>query len=97
MKLKKQVITWLSHRLPACKEVTRLASDKMERQLSLRQRLGVKLHLLMCSLCKRYVQQLQAMREVARQHTAMLETDVAKPSAQLSNEARERLKQMLQA
>jgi hypothetical protein len=93
MKLKNEMLNWLGRRLPACKEVTKLASEAMERSLSLRRRIALKLHLLTCSLCMRYVQQLQTMREVAHQHTAKMET--TKPAARLSGDARERMKQAL--
>lgn len=42
-----------------CAEVTRLASDYIERRLRLRQRWGMFLHLLMCPGCKHYVEQIR--------------------------------------
>jgi len=97
MKLKNEMVNWLARRLPTCKEVSRIASEVMEQNISLRRRIEYKLHLMICSLCMRYVQQLQTMREVAHQHTAKMETGVAKPSSQLSRDARERMKQALRA
>jgi hypothetical protein len=97
MKLKNEFVNWLARRLPTCKEVTRLASDAMERKISLRRRLEFKLHLLICSWCLRYVQQLQTMREVTHQHNAKMETGAAPPASQLSGDARERMKQALRA
>ncbi len=97
MKLKNEMLNWLGRRLPACKEVTRLASEAMEHKLSLRQRLTVKLHLMICSLCLRYVRQLEIMREVAHQHTTAMKAGAAKPSSHLSRDARERMKRALQA
>jgi hypothetical protein len=97
MNLKNTIINWLARRLPACKDVTRLASDTMERKLSLRQRFEFKLHLMICSLCMRYVLQLRAMHEIAHQHAARMETGAAKPSSLLSPAARERMKRAMQA
>lgn len=96
MKLKDKMIRWLALRLPACKDVTRMASEAMERKLPLRQRLDMKLHLLICTLCMRYVKQLQFMRDAVQQHAAQIETG-ATPPAVLSDGARERMKQRLKA
>lgn len=97
MKLKNEMVNWLARRLPTCKEVTRMASDAMERSMPLRRRIEYKLHLMICSWCMRYVQQLGTMREVAHQHGAKMETGAAPPAAQLSGDARERMKQALRA
>lgn len=97
MKLKNEMANWLARRLPTCKEVTRMASDQMERSLPLRRRIEYKLHLMICSLCMRYVQQLQTMHEIAHQHGVKMETDATRPAAQLSNEARERMKRAMQS
>ncbi|MGH7451749.1 MAG: zf-HC2 domain-containing protein [bacterium] len=96
MKLKDKLIRWLALRLPACKEVTRMASEAMERKLPLRQRFDMKLHLLICALCLRYVKQLQFIRDAVQQHAAQIENGAAPPSA-LSHDARERMKQRLKA
>ena len=96
MKLKDKMVRWLARRLPTCKEVTRMASDAMERKLSLRQHLEMKLHLLICTLCMRYVKQLQFMRDAVQRHAAQIENGTARPSV-LSDDARERMKQRLKA
>jgi len=97
MKMRDEFVNWLARRLPTCKEVTRIASDAMEQNISLRRRIEFKLHLMICSWCMRYVQQLETMREVAHQHTARMETGAAPPASQLSGDARERMKQALRA
>ena len=94
MNLKKRMLNLLAQRLPTCKEVTRLASDAMERKLSLRQRIDFKLHLLICSLCMRYVKQLEMMREIAHQHPAKSE---AASTTKLPPNSRERMKQALRS
>lgn len=40
-----------------CQEVTRLAEKADDKQLTLWQRAGVKLHLIQCVLCRRYFRQ----------------------------------------
>jgi hypothetical protein len=97
MRLKDKMVRWLALQLPACKEVTRMASEAMERKLPLRQRLDMKLHLLICTLCTRYVNQLQFMRDAVQQHAAQIEDGDLSPPVVLSNDARERMKQRLKA
>jgi len=45
--------------LPSCKDVTNQSSDYLDRQLSLWQRLGFWVHIMMCVHCKRYLDQLK--------------------------------------
>lgn len=45
-----------------CKQVTRLASARLDRRLTLRERLSFRLHLMMCAACRRFDAQLQFMR-----------------------------------
>ena len=74
-----------------------MASDSMERRLPLRQRIEMKFHFLICTWCLRYFQQLQFMRDVARQHAQPAEDEQHPPVSALSPEARERMKRSLRA
>lgn len=42
-----------------CQDVSELATDYMEHALPLRQRLAMRLHLAMCSMCRAYMDQLR--------------------------------------
>lgn len=46
----------------SCKEVTEICSLEMEQPIALGQRLGLGLHLMMCSGCTNYRQQLKVIR-----------------------------------
>ncbi len=46
----------------SCKNATRLASEKLDRALSLRERLALRVHMLMCVGCSRFERQLDFMR-----------------------------------
>lgn len=48
-----------------CEELTRLASEGMERPLSLRERAGMKFHLLMCDGCTNFTRQMKALRSMS--------------------------------
>lgn len=43
----------------SCKEVSKLLSQARERPLGLRERLGLRLHLMMCSGCTNFRKQLE--------------------------------------
>jgi hypothetical protein len=45
-----------------CRDVSELATDYMERALPLRQGMGVRVHLLLCDMCRAYLDQLHKTR-----------------------------------
>ena len=82
--------------MPSCKEVTARVSESLDRRLPLRERLKVKLHLLICRACLRMVRQMALLRDASRRYAL----DEAAPDASreaLSHEARQRILQELQA
>jgi anti-sigma factor ChrR (cupin superfamily) len=50
-----------------CREVTEKASDYLEQTLSWQQRLSIRLHLLVCHHCRRYLRQLHAVALAVKQ------------------------------
>lgn len=50
----------------SCREVTERASRYLDRELSWRERLQMRLHLMMCRYCTRFVDQLKATMELLR-------------------------------
>ncbi|MDQ6970495.1 MAG: zf-HC2 domain-containing protein [Mariprofundus sp.] len=48
----------------ACNEISQLASDSLDRPLSLSERLKFKLHLCMCSHCRDYNHNMKFIRKV---------------------------------
>lgn len=56
-----------------CREATRLASEALDRQLSPGERLSLALHRLICPPCRRFAEQLQWMRQMARTFVAPTE------------------------
>jgi hypothetical protein len=91
-KLKQAWIIWLAGKLPPCAEIIRIGSESFERPLTLRERIQVKLHFLICEWCERFMRQARLLREALHHHPE----DVEKPSpAKLSPEARARIKRSL--
>ena len=75
-----------------CKEVSQLASEALDRKLSLKERIGLRFHLMMCKLCTRYVRQLKFMHQAC---SGMDENHVKRSGARLSETARDRIRNQL--
>lgn len=76
-----------------CQQASRLVSDSCERTLGPAERLRLRLHLLMCGLCRRYEREVRFMQHVlARMQASAPEMDV-----RLSDADRQRILQALQA
>ncbi len=83
----------MHHWMGNCKTVTRMVSESLDRKLPLHQRMGIRIHLLMCKVCSRYRKQLLILREVMRLQEKYVED--TKPSPTLRPEARERIRRFL--
>src|ERR1044072_5676313 len=92
-KLNHSIRYWLLRTLPTCQQTVEKISRSMERRLTLRERINLKLHLWICAWCQWYLEHLHIIRETARARA----NDV--PDAQsgpgLSNDARERIRRRL--
>ncbi len=51
---------------PTCKEVHRLTSEGLDRELTLVERLRVRLHLAVCEACTNFAGQMQLIRRAMR-------------------------------
>lgn len=58
-----------------CKQVTHLVLQAEDRALPWRERLAVRLHLLVCKACPRFVAQVALMRRASRQWRHYSEQD----------------------
>ncbi len=80
----------------SCKEVSFLISESLDRSLSLRERLGVRIHLLMCRACQQMARQTRLLRDAARRHGSSDEDSPSSGDQALSEEARARILANLQ-
>lgn len=71
-----------------CKHASRLVSQSMDRRLSLRERLGLRLHLLLCDACSRFSTQMALLQQAVRQWRSRIENDTR---LTLSTNARQRI------
>jgi hypothetical protein len=49
---------------PSCREASRLQSEALDHRLSLRKRIGLLIHLVLCRWCRRYGKQIRFPRSV---------------------------------
>jgi hypothetical protein len=87
---------FLLRRLPTCKQMVAVMSESMERRLSLRERIVLRVHLWICAWCAWYLEQLHLLRDTLRLRAEQLpEDDDNNAALKLSLEARERIKHAL--
>ena len=94
MRWLRQLVGALGTLSPTCKQATRLQSEAMDRRLSFFEKFGLRLHLILCKWCRRYGEQLRFLRFAARE---CQEHESGQGPHGLTAEARERIKQKLQA
>ena len=75
-----------------CEEASRLISESLDRELPLGTRIALRIHLLMCKLCPRFLRQMLFLKEASDPYQKEIEGD---PSYSLSINARERIKSLL--
>ncbi len=74
-----------------CKDISKLISESLEKDLPLRTRMAVKFHLMMCSMCRIYYKQTHVLREAVREYGRKHEAPIKKIPA----DAAEKIKQAL--
>ena len=94
-KAKHAIRFWLLRRLPACRDTVAVISESMERPLTLRERVLLKLHLWVCVWCQWYMEHLLTIRDTLRTQPAEPHEVNFASTPGLSPEARERLKRNL--
>ena len=50
----------------SCRQASRLMSERQERRLRLRERVGLLLHLWICAECRRFERQIERLRRLLR-------------------------------
>jgi hypothetical protein len=93
---KAAMVFGLARKLPHCKQVAPMMSESMDHDLSWKERMTVKLHLLVCLACVRYNQQLFFIRDAAQKMAAQIDMGQSQSIPALSDDARDRLKRALE-
>lgn len=81
----------MSRLMPTCAKVTHLVSIGMDEDLTLRNRMKVRLHLLMCKWCSMFEKQVRLVRKLARENAFLAASPNAEGSAQLNPAAKAKL------
>jgi hypothetical protein len=93
-KIRHEIRFYLLRRLPTCRYMVSLMSESLERPLSIRERVVLKLHLLVCAWCLWYLDDLKRMRQILRSDSTETAVELSN-TISLSAEARERIKRRL--
>lgn len=78
-----------------CKETTKLISESLDRKLSLWQKLNLRLHLTMCSICSGFRKSMVHLQQETRSCTREHLEESVNPQVKLPDDAREKMKQLL--
>lgn len=82
----------MRHWVFSCKQISALISLSMDKKLSFSKRMGIKFHLMMCVLCRRYRRQLLFIRSVLRRDGGVDDDSTCQT---LSSDARKRIEKKL--
>lgn len=80
----------------SCREMTRLASESLDRDLDQVERVALRSHLLYCAPCRRYLRQIKTLGQALQRFAGRLETADPLPGPVLPEDARERIKRRLE-
>ncbi len=77
-----------------CKQTSQLISQSLDRNLTLRERFGLQLHLFVCKYCKQFSQHLQTLRVALKQMTSAIENN---NTIEMPADAKKRIADMVDA
>jgi hypothetical protein len=75
-----------------CKEAVRLISEREDRRLRWPERVGLRLHVAVCILCRRYARQIRYLSTLLRANT---HNPSLLPEVRLDADARNRIRECL--
>lgn len=92
--LKTKFVVWVWNHTPTCAEMSRLTSRSFEQPLTIKMRLKMRLHFLICAWCRRYFEQIHFLHHAAPR----LGWELSElPGRGMSWEARQRITERLRA
>jgi len=51
-----------------CKQATRLLSEKLDRELSKKEKMALFLHMTLCSCCRKFSGQMEDLRDISKRY-----------------------------
>jgi hypothetical protein len=94
-KLRRARNLFILRTLPPCKEIVKIVSASLDRNLTIRERAVMRLHLVACKPCVRYMEQSHFLSTAASQLDDKIKDELF--TGKLTDEARERIKNALKA
>lgn len=92
--LKDKLMIKMSRMMLSCEEVSQLTSEALDHKLTLRQKLGVRIHLMFCSFCRNFSIQMKSIRKIIKsQNSEVINTQ--KPPHKLPEDFKSRLRQIM--
>ncbi|MBF0619288.1 MAG: zf-HC2 domain-containing protein [Candidatus Omnitrophica bacterium] len=79
----------------SCKQAARLFSLSLERKLTIREYIVMRVHLFMCKTCTFYGNQVKALRAIFIRHEEVLSNTPVSSDDQLSDKAKMKIKKSL--
>ncbi len=77
-----------------CKQASQIISQSLDRNLTIRERFALKLHLLICKYCKLFSRQMQILRVAIKQMSASIENN---HKIEMPSEAKKRITDLVEA
>jgi hypothetical protein len=77
-----------------CKQASQIISQSLDRNLTLRERLSLRLHLFICKKCVQFSQHLQTLRVAIKQMTSSIENN---NTIEMPYAAKERILNLIEA
>jgi hypothetical protein len=84
---------WLLRTLQPCQAMVPVMSESLERRLGLVERTKLRLHLLVCAWCERYLKQIRLLKQAVSQHEFSADDNAG--FLKLTDEARQRISESL--
>jgi hypothetical protein len=75
----------------SCKQAARLLSELYDRKLTLRERMRLRFHLVICRFCRGFARDLHLFEAAVRIYSQKIDSDTVAPQATLHPEARQRI------
>lgn len=79
----------------SCREASRLISEGLDRDLTLKERWALKLHTILCASCRKFAKQMRLLRGVLGLAPESLRVAVDPQTIELSDERRLAIKRLL--
>lgn len=89
-----KLMSLMMQMMSPCVTATRLASEALDRPLTARERFSLRLHLVVCGICRRYRKQINFLHEILHHHPEILSRPA---TTQLSPAARDRIRRALES